>query len=71
MKNKIDRQNLSDALMKETYGLKPYESAFFVGALISNLSHNLPVEVTDQVIDSFKQSRDTVREIVKSLKESE
>ena len=71
MKNKIDRQKLSDALMKETYGLRPHESAYFVGALISNLAHNLPAEVADQVINSFKESRETVREIVKSFKESE
>jgi hypothetical protein len=71
MKNKIDRQNLSDILMKETYGLKPRESAFFIGALISNLSHNLPEEVADQIIASFKESRETVRDIVKSFKESE
>ena len=63
MKNKKDRQSLGDALMKETYGLKSHELAFFMGALISNLSHNLPASVADQVIDSFKQSRETVRQI--------
>lgn len=71
MKDKKDREKLSETLMKETYGLKPNESAFFIGALISNLSHNLPAEMADQVIDAFKESRETVRKIIKSFKESE
>ena len=71
MKNKTNREKLVDSLMKETYGLKPNESAFFIGALMSNLAHNLPAELADQIIDAFKESRETVREIVKSFKESE
>ena len=71
MKNKIDRENLMNELKKETYGLKYHESAYFIGALMSNLAHNLPAELADQIIDSFKESRKTVREIVKSFKESE
>jgi len=71
MKNKADRENFVDALKKETYGLKPHESAFFIGALMSNLSHNLPAEMADKVIDAFKESRETAREIIKSFKESE
>ena len=55
------RRDFADALMTETYGLKPKESAFFIGALASNLSHNLPADMADKVIAAFKESRVTAR----------
>ena len=70
MKNKIDRENLVKELVGETYGLKKNEMSFFIGALMSNLAHNLPASTADQIIDSFKESRETVSEIVKSFKET-
>ena len=71
MKLKHDREKLVDVLVGETFGLKKNEMAFFIGALMSNLAHNLPAETSDQIIDAFKESRETVRDIVKSFKESE
>ena len=64
MKNKLARRDFADTLIKETVGLKKNEMSLFIGALISNLSHNLPEEVGEQVIASFKESRETVKDIV-------
>jgi len=67
MKNKKDRENLVNELIGETYGLKKNEMAYFIGALISNLAHNLPAGTADQIIESFKQSRETTKDIVSNL----
>ena len=70
MINKRDRKDLVDALVGETFGLKKNEMAYFIGALMSNLAHNLPAKTAGQLIASFKESRETTKDIVLSLKES-
>ena len=67
MKNQKDRESLADALVGETFGLKKNEMAYFIGALISNLAHNLPAETADQIVEAFKESRQTTKDIVSNL----